>query len=162
MIDGLDVLVNKPKSAAYRAPGAPIGSFAAETILDELAEIVGMDPLDIRVLNGAREGTVRATGITNPVIGCIETAEAVKEHQHYGSELDGKSRGRGVASGFWINGSGAACAVANVNFDGTINLTIGSMDIGGLRPAAAQQAAEVLGIPVEDVHPQVGDTETIG
>ena len=162
LVDGFDVVDNKPKTTAYRAPGAPIGSFAAETILDELAEIVGMDPLDIRVLNGAREGTVRATGITNPVIGCIETAEAVKEHQHYGSELDGKSRGRGVASGFWINGSGAACAVANVNFDGTINLTIGSMDIGGLRPAAAQQAAEVLGIPVEDVHPQVGDTETIG
>ena len=161
LVDGFDVVDNKPKTTAYRAPGAPIGSFAAETILDELAEIVGMDPLDIRVLNGAREGTVRATGITNPVIGCIETAEAVKEHQHYGSELDGKSRGRGVASGFWINGSGAACAVANVNFDGTINLTIGSMDIGGLRPAAAQQAAEVLGIPVEDVHPQVGDTETI-
>ena len=162
LVDGYDIVDNKPKTTAYRAPGAPIGSFAAETILDELAEIVGMDPLDIRVLNGAKEGTLRATGITNPVIGCIETAEAVKEHPHYVSKLDGKSRGRGVASGFWINGSGAACAVANVNFDGTVNLTIGSMDIGGLRPAAAQQAAEVLGIPVEDVHPQVGDTETIG
>jgi CO/xanthine dehydrogenase Mo-binding subunit len=67
-----------------------------------------------------------------------------------------------VASGFWINGSGAACAIANVNFDGTVNLTIGSMDIGGLRPAAAQHVSEVLGIPVEDVSPQVGDTDTIG
>ena len=162
LVDGYDIVDNKPKTTAYRAPGAPIGSFAAETILDELAERVGMDPLDIRVLNGAKEGTLRATGITNPVIGCIETAEAVKEHPHYGSKLDGKSRGRGVASGFWINGSGAACAVANVNFDGTVNLTIGSMDIGGLRPAAAQQAAEVLGIPAENIHPQVGDTETIG
>ena len=162
LVDGYDIVDNKPKTTAYRAPGAPIGSFAAETILDELAERVGMDPLDIRVLNGAKEGTLRATGITNPVIGCIETAEAVKGHPHYGSKLDGKSRGRGVASGFWINGSGAACAVANVNFDGTVNLTIGSMDIGGLRPAAAQQAAEVLGISAENIHPQVGDTETIG
>ena len=76
--------------------------------------------------------------------------------------LNGKFRGRGVASGFWVNGSGAACATANVNYDGTINLTIGSMDIGGLRPASAQQAAEVLGIPAENINPQVGDTETIG
>jgi xanthine dehydrogenase molybdenum-binding subunit len=162
LVDGYDVVDNKPKTTAYRAPGAPIGCFAAETILDELAERIGMDPLHIRILNGAKEGTVRATGITNPIIGCIETAEAVKGHPHYESKVEGKSRGRGVASGFWINGSGAACAVANVNFDGTVNLTIGSMDIGGLRPAAAQQAAEVLGIPVENIHPQVGDTETIG
>ena len=61
-----------------------------------------------------------------------------------------------------MNGAGAACATANVNYDGTVNLTIGSVDIGGTRPAAAQQFAEVLGIPVEDVNPQVGDTETIG
>jgi len=162
VVVGYDVVDNKPKTTAYRAPGAPIGSFAAETILDELAEVIGMDPLDIRILNGAKEGTLRATGITNPVIGCIETATTVKEHSHYKSNVEGKSRGRGVASGFWINGSGAACAIANVNFDGTVNLTIGSMDIGGLRPAAAQQAAEVLGIPVENIHPQVGDTETIG
>ena len=42
LVDGFDVVDNKPKTTAYRAPGAPIGSFAAETILDELAEIVGM------------------------------------------------------------------------------------------------------------------------
>ena len=61
-----------------------------------------------------------------------------------------------------MNGAGPACATANVNYDGTVNLTIGSVDIGGTRPAAAQQFAEVLGIPAEDVNPQVGDTESIG
>ncbi len=162
LIDGYDIVNNKPKTTAYRAPGAPLGSFAAETLLDELAEKLGMDPLDLRIMNGAKEGTIRPSGITNPKIGCIETAQAVKEHDHYTSTIDGKYRGRGVASGFWINGSGAACAIANVNFDGTVNLTIGSMDIGGLRPAAAQHVSEVLGIPVEDVSPQVGDTDTIG
>lgn len=162
LIDGYDIVNNKPKTTAYRAPGAPLGSFAAETLLDELAEKLGIDPLDLRIMNGAKEGTMRPSGITNPKIGCIETAQAVKEHDHYTSTIDGKYRGRGVASGFWINGSGAACAIANVNFDGTVNLTIGSMDIGGLRPAAAQHVSEVLGIPVEDVSPQVGDTDTIG
>ena len=161
-IDGYDIVNNKPKTTAYRAPGAPIGSFAAETLIDELAEKIGIDPLDLRIMNGAKQGTTRASGINNPLIGCIETFQATKDHDHYRSEKTSKKIGRGVASGFWINGSGAACAVANVNFDGTINLTIGSMDIGGLRPVAAQHVAEVLGIPVENINPQVGDTDTIG
>ena len=121
-----------------------------------------MDPIDFRILNGAKEGTRRATGIINPPIGAIETAQAAKDHDHYAKPVEGKWRGRGVASGFWINGTGPACATANLNYDGTVNLTIGSMDIGGTRPAAAQQLAEVLGIPVEDVNPQVGDTDAIG
>ena len=162
LIDAYDVVDNKPKSTAYRAPGAPIGSFAAETLIDELAEKLSIDPLDLRIMNGAKEGTRRANGIVNPVIGAIETAEAARDHDHYSTLVDGPYRGRGVASGFWINGSGPACATANVNYDGTVHLTIGSVDVGGTRPAAAQQLAEVLGIPVEDVNPHVGDTEEIG
>ena len=162
VIDAYDVVDNKPKTTAYRAPGAPIGSFAAETIIDEFCEKLGMDVIDFRILNGAREGTRRASGIINPLIGAIETAQAAKDHPHYAESVEGKWRGRGVASGFWINGAGPACATANLNYDGTVNLIIGSMDIGGTRPAAAQQFAEVLGIPVEDVNPQVGDTDTIG
>ena len=162
LIDTYDVVDNKPRTAAYRAPGAPIGSFASETVIDEICEKLSMDPLEFRVLNGAKEGTRRANGTANPRIGCIETAEAAQAHQHYSEPLEGPNRGRGVASGFWMNGAGPACATANVNFDGTVNLIIGSMDIGGTRPAAAQQFAEVLGIPAEDVNPQVGDTESIG
>ena len=162
VIDAYDVVDNKPKTTAYRAPGAPIGSFAAETIIDEFCERLDIDPIDFRILNGAKEGTRRATGVINPPIGAIETAQAAKDHPHYAEQVDGKWRGRGVASGFWINGTGPACATANLNYDGTVNLTIGSMDIGGTRPAAAQQFAEVLGIPVEDVNPQVGDTDAIG
>ena len=162
VIDAYDVVDNKPKTTAYRAPGAPLGSFAAETIIDEFCEQLGMDVIDFRILNAAKEGTRRASGIINPIIGAIETAQAAKDHSHYAESLEGKWRGRGVASGFWINGAGPACATANLNYDGTVNLIIGSMDIGGTRPAAAQQFAEVLGIPVEDVNPQVGDTDTIG
>ena len=162
VIDAYDVVDNKPKTTAYRAPGAPLGSFAAETIIDEFCEKLGIDVIDFRILNAAKEGTRRASGIINPIIGAIETAQAAKDHGHYAESVEGKWRGRGVASGFWINGAGPACATANLNYDGTVNLIIGSMDIGGTRPAAAQQFAEVLGIPVEDVNPQVGDTDTIG
>ena len=161
-VDGYDIVDNKPKATAYRAPGSPIGSFGVEQVVDEISLKLSMDPLEFRLLNAAMEGTRRANGVINPPIGCVETVQAVIDHDHYKTPLEGPNRGRGVASGFWMNGSGVACATANVNFDGTVNLTIGSMDIGGTRPAAAQQLAEVLGIPVEDVSPQVGDTETIG
>ena len=162
LIEGYDVADNKPKTAAYRAPGAPPAAFAAETLVDEICEKLSMDPMEFRIMNGAKEGTRRANGTVNPRIGCIETAEAAKAHEHYSTPLKGANRGRGVASGFWVNGAGPACATANVNYDGTVNLIIGSMDIGGTRPVAAQHLAEVLGIPVEDVNPQVGDTESIG
>ena len=162
LIDAYDVVCNKPQTSAYRAPGAPQGSLAAETVVDEICEKIGMDPLEFRIKNAAKEGTRRSNGVANPRIGCIETAEAAKAHEHYNTPLEGPNRGRGVASGFWFNVAGAACATASVNLDGTVNLIIGSVDIGGTRPAAAQQFAEVLGIPAEDVNPQVGDTESIG
>ena len=162
MIDAYDVVNNKPPTCAYRAPGAPQGAFAAESVVDELCREIGIDAMDFRIKNGAREGTRRANGTINPLIGCIETAEATKSTEHYMTPLNGENQGRGVAMGFWINGGGPACATANVNFDGTVNLIIGSMDIGGSRTGAAQQFAETLGMLVEDVYPQVGDTESIG
>ena len=164
-LDGYDVVDNKPKTTAYRAPGAPLGALAIETILDELAQTIGMDPIELRLLNAAKEGTRRADGVVNNKIGMIETAEAVRTHPHYTSDKGkngNKLRGRGVAMGFWRNNTGPASCVAVVTPAGTVNLTEGSVDIGGSRTAIAQQLAEVLKIPVEDVNPQIGDTDSIG
>ncbi|MCH8282517.1 MAG: xanthine dehydrogenase family protein molybdopterin-binding subunit [Chloroflexi bacterium] len=162
VLDAYDVVDNKPKTAAYRAPGAPLGAFAIEILLDELSEKLGMDPIEFRLLNAAKEGTRRADGTLNPPIGVVEVMEAVKSHPHYSAPLEGPNRGRGVAVGFWRNNTGPSCAVANVNGDGTVMLVEGSVDIGGSRVAVAQQLAEVLGIPVEDVFPEVADTDSIG
>ena len=161
-IEGYDVVVNRPKTSAYRAPGSPAAAFCIETVIDELAEKIGMDPVDFRLLNSAKEGTRRVTGPTMPLVGFIETLEAVKNHPHYSAPKDGKHRGRGVATGFWGNNTGPSSAVATVNPDGTVNLAEGSPDIGGTRSSVSLQLAEVLGIPVEDVHPQVVDTDSIG
>ena len=161
-IEGYDVVLNKPKTAAYRAPGAPGGAFAAETVIDEICEKLEMDPLEFRLINGAKEGTRRITGPRFPRIGYLETVEAAKNHEHYRTPLEGKNRGRGVASGFWFNGGGPSSATASVNSDGTVSLVEGSPDIGGTRAAVAMQLAEVLGIAAEDVRPSVGDTDTIG
>jgi len=161
-LTAIDVVINRPKAAAYRAPGAPAAAFCMETALDELAEKLGIDPLEFRLMNSGKEGSRRVTGPVNPHVGYIETLQAAKEHQHYNTKLEGKLRGRGVASGFWGNNSGPASAVAVVNSDGTVSLTEGSPDIGGSRVAMAMHVAEVLNIPVEDVKPQVGDTDSIG
>ena len=161
-IDGYDVVDNKPKTGAYRAPGAPIVSFATESLVDEIAERLKIDPMEFRLLNVATEGTRRADGVMNKRIGAQETMEAVKSHPHYSAPLEGKYRGRGVGMGFCRNNTGMACAVANVLSDGRVSLVEGSPDIGGTRTAVAQQLAEVLGLPVEDVIPQVADTDTIG
>ena len=165
LLDGYDVVDNKPKTTAYRAPGAPIGALAIETILDEIAERLGIDPVELRVRNAAKEGTRRVDGVVNARIGMLETANAVRNHPHYNSPLpsiDGKMTGRGIAFGFWRNNTGPSAVVATVVPDGKVMLTEGSVDIGGSRPAVAQQFAEVIGIPVEDITPQVADTDSIG
>ena len=161
-IEGYDVVVNRPKTSAYRAPGSPAAAFAMETAIDEICRKIGMDALDFRLLNSSKEGVRRATGPLMPKVGFIETLEAAKAHPHYSAPLTGPYRGRGVASGFWGNNTGPASAVALVQPDGKISLTEGSPDIGGTRASVSQQLAEVLGIPVEDVTPQIGDTDSIG
>jgi CO/xanthine dehydrogenase Mo-binding subunit len=70
-IDAYDVVVNRPKTAAYRAPGATNAGFAAETVIDELAEKCGIDPLDLRIKNGAHEGTPHPAGPPYRKIGFI-------------------------------------------------------------------------------------------
>ena len=161
-IEAFDVLVNTPKVAAYRAPGAPIGAFATEQVLDELCQKLSIDPIEFRLLNASREGTRQVTGPVFGRIGCVETLEAARDHPHYSAPLNGPNRGRGVASGFWGNGSGPASAIASVNPDGTVSLVEGSPDIGGSRVVMAMHVAETLGIAAEDVNPSVGDTDSIG
>ena len=160
-IDGFDVVVNKPKTAAYRAPGAPNAAFGAEQAINELAEKLGMDPIELRLKNVATEGTRRPDGPVFGRIGAKEVLEAMRDHPHYQS-AKAEGTGRGISIGFWFNiGFDSACNIA-VNKDGSVNLTEGSTDIGGSRTSIAMHAAEVLGIPVEDVRPSVVDTDTIG
>ena len=158
---GFDVVSNRPKVAAYRAPGAPISTFATESALDELARELGIDPVEIRLKNAAKDGTKALYGPTLQNIGYRETLEAVKTHPNLGEKL-GKNQGRGVASGFWFNIGGESSASLSVNEDGTLVLVSGSPDIGGSRASMAIMAAEVLGIDVERIRPIVGDTASVG
>ena len=162
VIDGYNVVVNKPQTMAYRAPGATNAAFASETIVDEICERLGEDPLEFRMNNTAKEGTRRADGPAFPRIGHEEVLKAAMTSDHYNAPLDGKNRGRGVASGFWFNVGLKSSACASVNTDGTVSLVEGSTDIGGTRTSVAMQLAEPLGIPAEDVNPVVADTDGVG
>ena len=161
-IEGLDVLINAQKSAAYRAPGSPPAAFAAESLVDELCAEIGMDPVEFRLLNASAEGTRQAAGPTYRRIGMVEVLQAAQQHPHLATPLEGSNRGRGIAAGAWFNGTGPASATASVNPDGTINLVEGSPDIGGSRAAMAMHVAEVLGIPATEIKPSIGDTDSIG
>ncbi len=160
-IVGYDVVSNRPKVAAYRAPGAPISSFGVESCIDELAHQLGIDPLLLREKNAAKDGTKAAHGPTYVNIGYAETVNAAKNHPHLQHKL-GPNQGRGIASGFWFNIGGESSAAVHINEDGTAVVVSGNPDIGGSRASIAMMAAEVLGIPVEKVRPIVGDTSSIG
>ncbi|MDH3684362.1 MAG: xanthine dehydrogenase family protein molybdopterin-binding subunit, partial [Acidimicrobiia bacterium] len=160
-VEGFDVVVNKPKVAAYRAPGAPMAAFAIESVLDELAKEIDMDPIEVRLKNAAVEGTEAAYGPKFPRIGFVETLEAIRDHEHYSADL-GPNQGRGVASGFWFNAGMNSSATVHVNEDGNLTVVVGSPDIGGSRASMALMAAEEMGIDVSRVQPLVADTEQVG
>jgi CO/xanthine dehydrogenase Mo-binding subunit len=161
-IDAYDVVVNRPKTTAYRAPGAPIGAFATETIIDELAEKCSIDPVDFRLLNASAEGSPQTAGPPFKRIGFVETCQAIKNCSHYKTKLSGANRGRGVAAGFWFNAGLQSSAIVNIHTDGTASVVTGSVDIGGSRASMAMITAEVLGISVNEVRPLVTDTDSIG
>jgi xanthine dehydrogenase molybdenum-binding subunit len=161
-VEAYDVVNNKPHTQAYRAPGSTQAAFAIEQVIDELAENLKIDPIELRLKNAAKEGTRRVDGPVYPRVGLVETLEAAKKSAHWKSKHEGKWRGRGIASGFWFNIGGISSCSASVNDDGTVTLLEGSTDIGGTRTSIAMQLAETLGIAAEEVRPQVADTDSVG
>ncbi|MTH99030.1 xanthine dehydrogenase family protein molybdopterin-binding subunit [Roseibium sp. RKSG952] len=158
---GYDVMSNRPKQAAYRAPGAPMGAFAVESVLDELCNKLGLDPVDVRLKNAAHEGTKASYGPRYERIGLVETLEAAKAHPHYSAPLK-PGQGRGISCGFWFNHGGETSVSLALSEDGSAQLMVGTPDIGGSRASMALMAAEVLGIPYENIRVTVADTATLG
>ncbi|HYZ24657.1 MAG TPA: xanthine dehydrogenase family protein molybdopterin-binding subunit [Rhodopila sp.] len=158
---GFDVVSNRPKAAAYRAPGSPISAFAVESVLDMLAQQIGMDPLELRRRNACRIGTPTIAGPKHAHAGYLETVEAIMNHPAYQAPL-GPNQGRGVASGYWFNGGGESSATLQINADGSVLVATGSPDIGGSRASMAIMAAETLGIDYNQVRAIVADTASVG
>ncbi|MER8920074.1 MULTISPECIES: xanthine dehydrogenase family protein molybdopterin-binding subunit [unclassified Mesorhizobium] len=158
---GFEVLVNRPKTAAYRAPSAPMAAFAVESAVDELAKELGMDPVEFRIKNAAQEGTRSSYGPVYGPIGIGPTLEAAKHHPHMKAPL-GKNQGRGMACGFWFNFGGQTCVDLNIGMDGSVSLAVGTVDVGGSRASLSLVAAEELGIDYAQLKAVVADTSSLG
>lgn len=159
--EGLEVMTNRPKAAAYRAPGSPMAAYAVESVIDELCQKLDLDPLETRLRNAAREGTKSAYGPTYPAIGLEATLQAAQAHPHWSAPL-GENQGRGVACGFWFNFGGNTSVSLMVNPDGTVSLSEGNPDIGGSRASMSMMAAEELGVPLDQVRCVITDTGSLG
>ena len=158
---GWNVLTNRPKEAAYRAPGAPQAIYAVESVVDELCQKLSLDPLNVRLKNAAKKGTLSSYGPTFDDIGLIATLEAAQKHPHYHAPL-GPNQGRGLSAGFWFNFGGNTCVSLNVNQDGTVGIIEGNPDIGGSRASISLMAAEELGIGYDKIRTIIGDTASLG
>jgi CO/xanthine dehydrogenase Mo-binding subunit len=160
-IFGREIVLNKPRVAAYRAPGAPIAAFAAESLLDDLARKLDVDPIELRLQNAVAEGDAAKYGPAFGPIGFKEVLQAARAHPHYKAPL-AENQGRGVAAGFWFNAGMQSSATVSVNADGSAVVRTGNPDIGGSRASMALMCAEELGIDVTRVRPLVGDTDSVG
>ena len=158
---GYDVITNRPKQAAYRAPGSPMAAFAVESVVDMLCNELGLDPIEVRLKNASREGTKASYGPRWPRIGLAETLEAAKASDHLKQPL-GPNQGRGISCGFWFNHGGETSVSLALSPDGTVALSVGTPDIGGSRASMCLMAAEELGVPYDKIRTTVVDTASLG
>jgi len=155
-----DVVSNRPKVAAYRAPGAPMSNFAVESTIDVLAKKLNMDPVELRLKNSVQIGDELLSGVKIFHEGNEQLLHAIKNHPGYKTPL-GPNQGRGMAMGYWHNAGGESGATAFVNADGSITIATGSPDIGGSRASMAMMAADTFGIDYKRVRSLVNDSTSV-
>lgn len=165
-IIGYDIVTNKTRVQAYRAPGAPQASFGMEQNVEEMARRIGVDSLAFRLKNANQEGDNQASGVPFNRIGLKEMLSRMSYSDHWKSSLpasgNGGKVGRGAAVGFWFGAQMTSTSTVQLNSDGTVSMVVGSVDMTGTRTAMVQICAEELGVDPDQVFITVGDTETAG
>ncbi|HEX2173827.1 MAG TPA: xanthine dehydrogenase family protein molybdopterin-binding subunit [Dehalococcoidia bacterium] len=162
LLDAYDCVTNKPRVNAYRAPGATQAAFAVESAVDELAQRLEIDPLDLRIKNASKTGDPMPNNATFNSIGLVEVLERVKQSPAWTAPLEGEYRGRGLALGFWRNGTFTSTCHLSVTADGSVVVTMGAVDLTGTRTTMGQIAAEEFGLDVGEVKVIMGDTDSAG
>ncbi len=159
--DAYGIHTNKPGTSAYRAPGAPQGSYASEANLNQCAAQIGMDPVQFRLMHMVEDGEQRVND-RKPLtrVAFKETLEAAAELAGWANRSSAVNEGWGVAVGEWTNGAGPGSAVCSLGEDGMLKVFSGAMDITGTDTGFAQIAAEVMGMPFDTVRVIRGDTDS--
>lgn len=158
-----DVVINAGDARAMRAPGHPQGALVMEQVMDDLADALGMDPVEFRIKN------LPTTNKTFQTLEIIYTRELMlgaerigwfeKRHGR-GDKTPGPiKRGLGCALGTWGGGAGASQASCEVHPDGRVVVSCGTQDLGtGTTTIVPMVAAEILGLEVADVTGRIGSS----
>jgi CO/xanthine dehydrogenase Mo-binding subunit len=153
------VLTNRVGFGAYRAPTAPPAAYAIESLVDELAAELGLDPIELRLANILREGDAGPDGKPFPVFGAAECLERLRDHPLWQGRGDlPDDEGVGVALGWWPGGLEPAAASCRLDADGRLTIITGAVDMSGTETTFQTIAAEAFGLPLDDVRIVAGDT----
>ena len=156
---GYGVQTNRFTFGAYRAPGAPTAAFALESLLDELAQALDIDPVELRLRNAVTEGDIGVSGAPFPLIGAREVLERIREHPLWATRDSlPPDEGIGMAAGHWPGGLEPAAAVCRVNSDGTMTVVTSPADMSGVNSGFAVIAAAAFGLSPDDVRVISADT----
>ncbi|MET0195189.1 MAG: xanthine dehydrogenase family protein molybdopterin-binding subunit [Hyphomicrobiaceae bacterium] len=163
-LQGFDVVTNKPRTEAYRAPCGIQAAFAMEQAMDALSQRLGLDPLEFRKRNASVTGSLMPIGTPFPSIGLTTILDRVGTHPCWTDPLpQGRyPRGRGLAIGYWRGTSMTSAGHITIAGDGRPMVTMGAVDISGVRSTMAQVVAEEFDLPLDDVHVQTGDSKSVG
>ncbi len=160
-IRGYGVQTNRVTFGAYRAPGAPTAAFALESLLDELAGKLGLDPIEMRRTNAIVEGDVGMSGNPFPTFGAVEVLERIREHPLWAMRASlPEGEGIGMAAGYWPGGLEPAAAVCRVDSDGVLTVVTTAADMSGVNTGFATIAAAAFGLSPESVRVVTADTST--
>jgi len=160
-IRGYGVQTNRFTFGAYRGPGAPTAAFALETLMDELAVELELDPLELRLQNAVVEDDVSVSGNPFPRMGAVEVLERIRTHPLWQSRDSlPDNEGVGLAAGYWPGGNEPAAAVCRVNQDGTMTVVTSAVDMSGVNTGFAAIAAETFGLSPDQVRVVAADTAT--
>ena len=162
MVHGVDVLTFKPSVGPYRAPGAPSVIFALDSVIDELAQKLKIDPLEVRLRNAVRGGDLMASDDAWPTIGMTQVLETLRDHPAWKNRDEARAKGYGVgiSVGGWPGGTEPAAAACSLNRDGVLQIQVGSVDLNGTNTGFTLMAAEVFGVSPEQVRVIFSDTDT--
>lgn len=170
-VESIAVYTNKTYAGAFRGFGVPQVTFASESQLQEAAEKLGLDPLEIRRKNALRPGDATATSqVLNESVGIVQTIDAVAgrfgelenptEDDRYLYGTGYASMYQGISNG--AEGIDVVGASVQMSQDGSVLVGAGLTELGqGVRTVMAQVASEVLGVPIEKVTARLVDTDSV-
>ncbi len=161
---GLAVYTNKLRASGFRGFGNPQITFAGESQLDELADRLGIDPIELRLKNALRKGDRAVGGEVVQSCGLDECLNWVRASSDWSRRragaAHGKRRGIGVAAFGHICGLMGSSAIIRLIDDGSVTLSTGAVDIGqGSDTALAQICAASLGLAIDKVNLVAPDTD---